>query len=51
MDALQALLGTKPVSEITEQVEIKRLGTEFTIKALSGDDIEKVRELDGAKSQ
>jgi len=44
MDALQALLGAKPASEITEQVKIKRLGTEFTIKALTGEDIDKIRD-------
>ena len=44
MDALQALLGAKPAAEITEQVAIKRLGTDFTIKALTGEDIDKVRE-------
>lgn len=43
-NALQALLGAKPATEITEQVPMKRLGTEFTIKALTGDDLEKVRE-------
>jgi len=44
MDALQALLGTKPVAEITEDIAIKRLNTNFTIKALSGDDIDAIRE-------
>lgn len=44
MDALQALLGAKPAAEITDQVKIKRLGTEFTIKALTGEDIDKIRE-------
>lgn len=44
MDALQALLGAKPAAEITEQVTIKRLGTEFTIKALTGEDIDKIRD-------
>lgn len=43
MDALQALLGAKPAAEITEKVAIKRLGTEFTIKALTGDDIDNIR--------
>lgn len=44
LSALELLLGATPVSEITEQVPIKRLGTEFKIKALTGDDIAKVRE-------
>lgn len=44
MDALQALLGAKPATEITEQVPFKRLGTEFTIKALTGEDIDKIRD-------
>lgn len=44
MDALQALLGAKPAAEITEQVPMKRLGTEFTIKALTGEDIDKIRD-------
>ncbi|WP_427110839.1 phage tail assembly chaperone [Lysinibacillus xylanilyticus] len=44
MDALQALLGAKPATEITDQVKMKRLGTEFTIKALTGEDIDKIRE-------
>ncbi|MFJ7665327.1 hypothetical protein ACIQXW_23495 [Lysinibacillus sp. NPDC097162] len=44
MDALQALLGAKPAAEITEKVRIKRLGTEFTIKALTGEDIDKIRD-------
>lgn len=44
MDALQALLGAKPAAEITEKVKIKRLGTEFTIKALTGEDIDKIRD-------
>ncbi|MCY9546778.1 phage tail assembly chaperone [Lysinibacillus xylanilyticus] len=44
MDALQALLGAKPATEITDQVKIKRLGTDFTIKALTGEDIDKIRE-------
>lgn len=43
-NALQALLGAKPAAEITEQVTIKRLGTDFTIKALTGEDIDKLRE-------
>ena len=44
MDALQALLGAKPVTEITEEFEIKRLGAKFTIKALTGEDIDTIRE-------
>lgn len=44
MDALQALLGAKPATEITNKVKIKRLGTEFTIKALTGEDIDKIRD-------
>lgn len=44
MDVLQALLGAKPATEITSQVLIKRLGTEFTIKALTGEDIDKIRD-------
>ncbi|ASN68101.1 putative XkdN-related protein [uncultured Caudovirales phage] len=44
MDALQALLGAKPATEITDQVKIKRLGAEFTIKALTGEDIDKIRD-------
>lgn len=43
-NALQALLGAKPATEITDTVPIKRLGTEFTIKALTGEDIDKIRE-------
>ena len=43
-NALQALLGAKPAAEITEQVTMKRLGTEFTIKALTGDDIDQIRD-------
>ena len=42
-NALQALLGAKPTTEITEQVTIKRLETEFTVKALTGDDIDSIR--------
>lgn len=43
-NALQALLGAKPAAEITQQVRIKRLGTDFTVKALTGEDIDKLRE-------
>lgn len=42
--ALEALLGAKPVSEITEEVEINRLGEPFIVKALTGDDLNKIRE-------
>lgn len=42
-NALQALLGATPTNEITTEVFIKRLNTPFTIKALNGDDIDKVR--------
>lgn len=38
-NALDALLGAKPVSEITTTVAMERLGTEFKVKALSMDDI------------
>lgn len=41
---LEALLGTKSAKEITEQVYIKRLDTNFTIKALTGADIEGIRQ-------
>lgn len=44
LSALELLLGATPVSEITELVPINRLGTKFKIKALTGDDIAKVRE-------
>ncbi|MGY3188809.1 phage tail assembly chaperone [Lysinibacillus sp. TE18511] len=43
-NALQALLGAKPAAEITDQVKIKRLGADFTIKALTGEDIDKIRD-------
>lgn len=42
-NALQALLGATPTNEITTEVFIKRLNTPFTIKALNGDDIDKIR--------
>ena len=42
-NALQALLGAKPVAEITETVFINRLDTDFTVKALSGDDFDNIR--------
>lgn len=41
-NALQALLGTKPATEITQTVTIKRLGADFTIKALIGEDIDAI---------
>lgn len=44
LSALDALLGAKPVEEITTKVRIERLGTEFTVKALSGEDVTKLRE-------
>lgn len=43
-NALQALLGAKPAAEITEQVMVKRLGAEFTVKALTGSDIDDIRD-------
>lgn len=43
-NALQALLGAKPVTEITDTVTMERLGTEFKIKALSMDDVTKLKE-------
>lgn len=43
-NALDALLGAKPAAEITETVTMKRLGTEFTVKGLTGEDIDKIRE-------
>lgn len=43
-NALDALLGAKPVSEITTTVAMERLGTEFKVKALSMDDITALRE-------
>lgn len=42
-NALQALLGTKPATEITDKVAIKRLKTQFTIKALTGEDIDAIQ--------
>lgn len=43
-NALQALLGAKPVSEIKEAVHIARLGVDFTVKALSSADIQALKE-------
>lgn len=43
MDALQALLGAQPAIDITSQVPVKRLNTKFTIKALTGEDINAIR--------
>lgn len=43
-NALQALLGAKLATEITDTVPIKRLNADFTIKALTGEDIDKIRE-------
>lgn len=42
-NALQALLGTKPATEITDKVKIKRLNVDFVIKALTGADIDGIR--------
>lgn len=44
LSALDALLGAKPVAELTTNVRLERLGVEFTVKALSGEDIAKLRE-------
>lgn len=44
LSALDALLGAKPVAEITDKVRIERLGADFTIKALTGEDVAKLRE-------
>ena len=55
MNALDALLGARPISEITKKVTIDRLGTDFTVKALSTEDVAQLREEatyyvgDGAK--
>lgn len=43
MDALQALLGAKPIAEITGTVKIPRLSTEFTIKVVTDDEIQEIR--------
>lgn len=43
-NALEALLGAKPVTEITDTVHMERLGTDFTVKALSTEDIQKLKE-------
>ena len=42
-NALEALLGAKPATEITDKVMIKRLKTQFTIKALTGEDIDAIQ--------
>lgn len=44
LSVLDALLGAKPVTEITSEVRIERLGVDFTVKALSGDDVKRLRE-------
>lgn len=44
MTILDSFLGAKPTAEITEEVFIKRLGDSITIKALTGEDIDKIRE-------
>lgn len=43
-NALDALLGAKPAAEITESITMKRLGTEFIVKGLTGEDIDAIRE-------
>ena len=43
MTILDSFLGAKPAVEITEKVFIKRLGDSITIKALTGEDIDKIR--------
>lgn len=43
-NALQALLGAKPVTEITETITIARLGTDFTVKALTTEDVQKLKD-------
>lgn len=43
-NALQALLGAPQVSEITDTVKIARLGTEFTVKALTTEDVQKLKD-------
>lgn len=44
VSVLEALLGAKPVTEITDEVFIERLGVSFKVKALTGDDINKLKE-------
>ena len=44
MDALQALLSAKPIKELTDTVHIERLGTDFTVKALTMSDVSQLRE-------
>ncbi|TKI67915.1 hypothetical protein FC756_12085 [Lysinibacillus mangiferihumi] len=44
MTILDAFLGAKPTVEITEKVFIKRLGNSITIKALTGEDIDMIRD-------
>lgn len=43
-NALQALLGATQVSEITDTVKMPRLGTEFTVKALTTEDVQKLKD-------
>lgn len=43
-NALEALLGAKPVTEITDTVYMERFGTDFTVKALSTDDVQRLKE-------
>ena len=42
LSALDALLGAQP--EITSTVHIKRLGVDFKVKSLTGEDVSKLRE-------
>ncbi|MFT9817793.1 phage tail assembly chaperone [Lysinibacillus sp. NPDC056185] len=44
MSILDSFLGAKPAVEITEEVFIKRLGDSITIKALTGEDIDQIRD-------
>lgn len=44
LSALDALLGAKPVGELTTKVPVERLGVDFTVKALTGEDVAKLRE-------
>lgn len=43
-NALQALLGATQVSEITETITVARLGTDFTVKALTTEDVQKLKD-------
>lgn len=44
LSALDALLGAKPVAELNTDVKIERLGVSFKVKALSGEDVTRLRE-------